>query len=53
MKESRRMELAGQVARIRKMKNAYKMLSESLKGGNNLEDLGVGERILLETMLQK
>jgi hypothetical protein len=45
--------MAGHVARIGEMRNAYKMLVGNLKGGDHLEELSVDGKTLLEWMLEK
>jgi hypothetical protein len=44
----RRMRWAEHVARIGKMGNAYRDLVRKREGKNNVEDLGVDGRIILE-----
>jgi hypothetical protein len=51
--KSRRMTLAGHVARVGEMRNAYNFWLENLTGRDHSEDLGVDERIILEWILQK
>jgi hypothetical protein len=52
--KSRRMRWAGQVARMRGMRNAYiELLSENLKGREHSEDVEVGGKIILEWILGK
>jgi hypothetical protein len=46
MNKSRRMILAGHVACMGEMRNAYKILVESLKGRDYLEGLGVDGKII-------
>jgi hypothetical protein len=50
--KSRKMRLAGDVARMGEMRNTIS-LSENLKGRDNLEDLGVWGKIILEWILGK
>jgi hypothetical protein len=45
MTESRVMRWAGHVERMRKIRNAYKIMLGSLKGRNLSEDLGVDGKI--------
>jgi hypothetical protein len=45
------MKWAGNVARMRQMRNIYKILIRNLKGKYLLEDLGVDGRILLKQIL--
>jgi hypothetical protein len=49
----RKMNWAGNVARIGEIRNAYKIWSENLKGRDHSEDLGVDGRIILERILRK
>jgi hypothetical protein len=51
--KSRRMRLAGHVACMGEMRNAYKILVESLKETDHSEDLGVDGRIILKQILLK
>jgi hypothetical protein len=53
MFKSRRMIWAGYLARMGRMKNAYILGFENLKGGGHLEELGVDGSILLEWILEK
>jgi hypothetical protein len=46
--KSRRMLWVGYVARMGEMRNAYKVLSKNLKGGDHEVDLRVDGRIILE-----
>jgi hypothetical protein len=45
-KISRRVTLAGHVARMVEMRNSYKIWLEILKGREHLEELGTGGRII-------
>jgi hypothetical protein len=47
------MRWAGYVARMRAMRNPQKIWSGILRGGDQLEDLGVYGRIILEWVLGK
>jgi len=51
--KSKTMRLAGHVARVGDMRNAYKILSENLKVKDRLEDLGVEKRTILKFILGK
>jgi hypothetical protein len=50
---SRRTRWAGHVARMREMRNAYKILVENLKERDHTKDLGVDGRIVLEWIFGK
>jgi hypothetical protein len=43
---------AGYVACVQKMRNAFTVSSRNLKGGENLEDIGIGRRIILRWILK-
>jgi len=43
--------LAGHVACIQKLRNAYKILIGKLKGKDHSEDLGIDGKIILEWIL--
>jgi hypothetical protein len=47
------MRFAGHVVHMGKVRNAYKIWSETLKGRGNLEDSVVDGRIILEWILGK
>jgi hypothetical protein len=47
------MRLAGHVAYIERMRNAYSILVGNPEGKNHTEDLGVDRRIILEWVLGK
>jgi hypothetical protein len=49
----KRIGLAGHVARMKTIRNAYKYWTENLKGRDNSEDLGIDERLILEWILGK
>jgi hypothetical protein len=53
MMKSRRIRMAGHVARVGDMRNIYKFWSENLKGKDQTEDLDVDGRIILEWYLGK
>jgi hypothetical protein len=53
MIKSRRMRLAGHVARMARRKMRMGFWWESLKERDHQEDLGVGGRIILEWMLER
>jgi hypothetical protein len=46
--KSTRLKLAGNVARMMERSGAYTVLVRRLEGKNHLEDLDVGERIILK-----
>jgi hypothetical protein len=48
MIESRRMRWAGRVAPMGNGRDAYRVLMGRLEGRDNLEDLGIGGRIILK-----
>jgi len=50
--KSRRLRFAGHVACMKRWKMHMKFWSENLKGRDHLEDLGIGERIILEWILK-
>jgi hypothetical protein len=51
--KSRMMIQAGHVARVGKMRNAYKTLVANLEGREHSEDLGVYGKIILKWILGK
>ena len=51
--KSRRMRLAGHVARIRERRGAYRVLVGNLRARDNLENPGVDVRIVLKWMFRK
>jgi hypothetical protein len=51
--KSRKIKWARHVARIRKMRNSYKISVGEPEGKRFLEDLGVDGKILLEWILEK
>jgi hypothetical protein len=53
MIRSRRMQLVGHVARMGEKRKAYIYLLENLKGRDNLKDLGMDGKIILEWILGK
>jgi hypothetical protein len=53
MFKKRRVRWVGHVAHLGEMRNAYKILSDSLKGRDHLEDLGMDGKIIFEWILEK
>jgi len=51
--KARRMRLAGHVARMGEIINAYKILIGKSVGNNHSEDLGIDRSIILEWILGK
>jgi hypothetical protein len=49
----RKIKWAGYVARMVEMRNACNILLENLKSKDDLEDLGIYDRITLEWILEK
>jgi hypothetical protein len=47
----RRVDLAGHVACMGEMRNAYRIVVENQKGRDHLEDLGIDGKIILEWIL--
>jgi hypothetical protein len=50
---SRATRCAGHVAQIGEVRNAYKIVVKKVKGRDDLEDLGIDGKIILERILGK